>query len=57
MNTVTYKYRAIFCDKSIRYFVDMADLRRQMKIIPLPLIDRFEKYYKSASWTRVWIRF
>lgn len=57
MNTVTYKYRAIFCDKEIRYFIDMADLRRQMKIIPLPLIDRFEKYYKSASWTRVWIRF
>lgn len=57
MNTVTYKYRAIFRDNEILYFIDMADLRHQMKTIPLSLIDSFEKYYKSASWTRVWIRF
>lgn len=54
---VTFKYRVIFRDKEIRYFLDMADLRHQMKFIPLSLVDMFEKYYKSASWTRVWIKF
>ena len=56
-NMVTFRYRAIFRDKEIRYFIDMADLRHQMKFISLSSIDMFEKYYKSASWTRVWIRF
>lgn len=55
--SVTFRYREIFRDKEIRYFIDMADLRNQMKFIPLSSIDMFEKYYKSASWTRVWIRF
>ena len=58
MNEVTFRYLAVFYDGSIRYFVDMAELRRFMRNIPVSLVDRFEKYYKKpALWCRVWIKF
>ena len=54
---VTFRYRAIFTDGSIRYFIDMADLRRRIKKSDLSNISDFEKYYKNAGWTLTCIRF
>ena len=53
---VTFRYRAIFLDGSKKYFFDMADLRRQIKISDLSNISDFEKYYKNAGWVLTCIR-
>lgn len=54
---VTFRYRAIFTDGSIRYFIDMAELRRLINISDLSNISDFEKYHKNAGWVSTYIRF
>lgn len=53
----TFSYRAILVDGSKRYFFDMADLRRHIKISDLSKIADFEKYYKNTGWVLTCIRF
>lgn len=57
MYNVTFRYLVVFKDKNVRYFANMAELRKYMRNVPLSLVERFEKYYKKASWVRVWIKF
>lgn len=58
MHDVTFRYLVVFYDKNVRYFVNMAELRKYMRNVPLSLVERFEKYYKKpALWVRVWIKF
>lgn len=58
MNEVTFRYLAVFYDGSIRYFINMAELRKYMRNIPVSLVDRFDKYNKKYSlWCRCLIRF
>lgn len=54
---VTFRYRALFSDGSIRYYIDMADLRREVKVSDLSHISNFEKYYNNAGWVFTYIHF
>lgn len=56
-SSVTFRYRALFGDGRIMYFIDMQDLRIQIKISDLSNISDFEKYYKNTGWVLIRIRF
>ena len=54
---VTFRYRALFSDGSIRYYIDMADLRREVKVSDLSHISNFEKYYNNIGRVFTYIHF
>lgn len=56
-SSVIFRYRALFGDGRIMYFIDMQDLRIQIKISDLSNISDFEKYYKNTGWVLIRIRF
>lgn len=55
MSECAFKYLVVWKDKRIRYYVNMKELRKEVRKGSESLIERVEKYYKSKGlWVRIW---